>query len=94
MLHSKNFLAVQNIIIVKHVKRTTQENPCEEDNDHRLQHCVRQYVENKIGCKMPWTTIDYKGRMNNCIRMEDYKKFEDHYMRLTALDIKDLNFDR
>ena len=90
MLHSKNFLAVQKIVIIKQVKRTTEENPCKENHDYRLQHCVRQYVENKIGCKMPWTTIEYKERMNNCIRMKDYKLFEDYYHRLVDLDIKDL----
>ncbi len=44
--------------LIMRASRTEQVNtpkqPCFESNDHSITDCVNQYIEEKLGCKLPW----------------------------------------
>ncbi len=38
----------------KTVRVNTPKQPCYEDNDHSSTECVYKYIEEKMGCRLPW----------------------------------------
>ena len=59
---------------------------CEEDTGVRndsLARCLYRYVGRRVGCQMPWVKDDMD---QECISMEHYRKFLEHYGDLNQLD--------
>ena len=64
------------IRIVKHIKRNTDSSPCNGTPDYSFTDCLREAVETKVGCSLPW---NMEKRFGNCTKMVEYEVYENLY---------------
>ena len=58
--------------------------PCQsKPRNKNIDDCIQHYIENKIGCQLPWNTD--KTTMPTCIETEQYQDFLDTYEQIASL---------
>ena len=76
----------QEIELVKYKRRNTKASPCNEDDDYIVNLCLRNFMEQQVGCKIPWIEDNADQRLKKCSSLSEYVQILDHYNSLSALD--------
>ena len=72
----ENLTRIVSVKSIKHVKRNTVSNPCHENIAYSFTDCIREKVDAKIGCLMPWKNRSRTGKTESCRTIEKLENYE------------------
>ena len=72
----ENLVNIVSVKLVNHIKRNTVANPCHEDTEYSFIDCIREKIEDKVGCLLPWRPKN-NGNLENCKTIEKFEYFEE-----------------
>ena len=88
---STDLLHIQSIEIVKHNKLNLEKSPCMEDRDYIFSNCLRNAVNVKVGCILPWA-MEKLGKMKipNCTNLEQFDAHDFIYQLFAVYELREV----
>ena len=88
---STDLLHIQSIEIVKHNKLNLEKSPCMEDRDYIFSNCLRNAVNVKVGCILPWA-MEKLGKMKipNCTNLEEFDAHDFIYQLFAVYELREV----
>ena len=78
---------IVSIKIIKHVKRNTAKNPCNDDPKYNFNFCLKETVRADVGCSSPWNSDEV---LVNCTTIAQFSKYEKIYEKIALMNPRDV----
>ena len=86
--NNNNIYYHQTIKLIKHKKRNTKSNPCNDDEKYSVKVCLRKFIEKKVGCRLPWPE---ENGLGDCTKFTEYKEFVHFYDQISAEEFRSVS---
>ena len=77
-----NLTRIVSLKAIKQVKRNTFSNPCHEDTEYSFTDCIREKIEDEVGCLLPWKRATKNKKLELCKTIERFVKFEKKFYEI------------
>ena len=67
-------VSIFNVKVIKYIKRNTAASPCSEDDDYSFTDCLKEKVEQEVGCSLPWANSSTLVNCNNRAQFDAYNR--------------------
>jgi hypothetical protein len=77
------------ISVTEHLDLNTKSNACNEDPEYDFQHCLRESLVKKIGCKLTWdswTSDDFPV----CSELKDLRMYHIEYATIADMELNEI----
>ena len=91
---STDLVQIQCIELIQHNNLNLEKSPCMDDPEYSFSNCLRNAVNMKVGCTLPWAMEKLgKTKIPNCTKMEQFDAQDIIYRFFAAYELRAvLNF--